>query len=462
MDTPYIREFLEDREITAWFLLDLSPSVDFGTVESERLKRSVLVDFVTTLARVLTRHGNKVGRGVLRVAGRADDPGARRAGPGAAAHQRPRRRIRGSASAPFTDLTPLLEAGQRWIKGRSLVFVISDFISAPGWERALEGLTRKHEVIAVRLYDRRERSCPTSGRCSWTTPRPASSSYVDTHDPTFRRRYRGGGASGARRSCAAAFRRAGVDAVSLVDRRRPARGDRPDGRAPKADRSGSPMSFIWPPLLLLLLAIPVGVWAVPVAGAAAGGAGGAVRVGVGGGAAAAGGVGAGGPRPWTRRIPAALTVAGVTILVLSLARPAERHRRPAPRGHGHPRVRRLGQHGRHGRRPDPDGGGQGRGARVHRAASRLGPHRDRRLQRHRLLDPGPDRRPRRARGRDRAPRAGARHVAGPRHPGGAAGHRARRRPVEDRLLHRTPPPAPTAGTDAGPGAASTSRRSSCC
>ena len=89
MDTPYIREFLEDREITAWFLLDLSPSVDFGTVESERLKRSVLVDVVTTLARVLTRHGNRVGRGVLRRAGRADDPGARRPGPGAAAHQRP-------------------------------------------------------------------------------------------------------------------------------------------------------------------------------------------------------------------------------------------------------------------------------------------------------------------------------------------------------------------------------------
>ena len=61
MDTPYVREFIEDREITAWFLLDLSPSVDFGTLDSERLKRSVLIDFVTTLARLLTRHGNKVG-----------------------------------------------------------------------------------------------------------------------------------------------------------------------------------------------------------------------------------------------------------------------------------------------------------------------------------------------------------------------------------------------------------------
>ena len=52
MDAPYVRQYVEDREITAWFLLDLSPSMDFGTVQS--LKRTVLVDFVTTLARLLT------------------------------------------------------------------------------------------------------------------------------------------------------------------------------------------------------------------------------------------------------------------------------------------------------------------------------------------------------------------------------------------------------------------------
>jgi uncharacterized protein (DUF58 family) len=59
MDTPYIRQYMQDREITAWFLLDLSPSVDFGTVQS--LKRTVLIDFVTSVARLLTRHGNRVG-----------------------------------------------------------------------------------------------------------------------------------------------------------------------------------------------------------------------------------------------------------------------------------------------------------------------------------------------------------------------------------------------------------------
>ena len=61
MDAPYVRQYTEDREITAWFLLDLSPSVDFGTADAERQKRTVLIDFVTTLARLLTRHGNRVG-----------------------------------------------------------------------------------------------------------------------------------------------------------------------------------------------------------------------------------------------------------------------------------------------------------------------------------------------------------------------------------------------------------------
>jgi len=59
MDTPYVRQYHEDREITAWFLLDMSPSVDFGTVGGTREKRSMLVDFVAVLARVMTRHGKR-------------------------------------------------------------------------------------------------------------------------------------------------------------------------------------------------------------------------------------------------------------------------------------------------------------------------------------------------------------------------------------------------------------------
>jgi uncharacterized protein (DUF58 family) len=94
------------------------------------------------------------------------------------------------------------------------VFVISDFISAPGWERALEALTRRHEVIAVRLYDPREVELPDVGPVLIDDAETGEQLYVDTHDPTFRRQYR---EAGERREMElrAAFRRAGVDAVSL-------------------------------------------------------------------------------------------------------------------------------------------------------------------------------------------------------------------------------------------------------
>ena len=56
---PHVRVYNEDREVTAWFLCDLSPSVDFGSGEVS--KRAVLTEFVAVLARLLTRQGNKVG-----------------------------------------------------------------------------------------------------------------------------------------------------------------------------------------------------------------------------------------------------------------------------------------------------------------------------------------------------------------------------------------------------------------
>ena len=213
MDTPYVREYLEDREITAWFLLDLSPSVDFGTSEGERLKRSILIDFVTTLARLLTRHGNRVG--AVFYGSRVEHTIPARGGRIQVLRlindllRQPR-----LTAAPFTDLTPLLEAGHRSIKGRSLVFVISDFISAPGWERSLNLLTQRHEVLAVRLFDRREVELPNVGAMIMQDAETGEQLYVDTGDKRFRRRFREA-AEKRETSLRDAFRRSGVDAVSL-------------------------------------------------------------------------------------------------------------------------------------------------------------------------------------------------------------------------------------------------------
>ena len=163
---PYVREYVEDREITAWFLLDLSPSVDFGTVERERLKRSVLIDFVTTLARLLTRHGNRVGAILYGSQRRTHDPGRAAGASRSCAWSTTCSGSRACRPRRSPTSAPLLEAGQQTIKRRSLVFVISDFISAPGWERPLNLLTQRHEVHRPSGCSTGARSsCPMSARC---------------------------------------------------------------------------------------------------------------------------------------------------------------------------------------------------------------------------------------------------------------------------------------------------------
>jgi uncharacterized protein (DUF58 family) len=202
---------MEDREITAWFLLDLSPSMDFGTAQS--LKRAVMIDFVTTLARLLTRHGNRVGavfygsqveRTIPARGGRIQV--LRLVNDLLKQPQLPK--------APFTNLAPLLEAGLHAIKKRSLIFIISDFISAPGWERPLNLLSQRHEVMAVRLWDPRETELPDVGPIIMEDAETGEQLYVDTHDARFRQRFQ---AAAQQREAALsqAFKRSGVDALSL-------------------------------------------------------------------------------------------------------------------------------------------------------------------------------------------------------------------------------------------------------
>lgn len=213
LDDPYVREYTEDREISAWFLLDLSPSVDFGTVDTDRQKRTVLIDFVTTLARLLTRQGNRVGAVLY------GGPVVRTIPTGQGRTQVLRitdallRQPR-LPGAPFTDIAPLLDTGSKAIRRRSLVFVISDFISEPGWERSLDLLDRRHEVLAVRLVDPREVRLPDVGPVILEDAETGEQLYVDTADAAFRRRFE---AAALTREAAIAdtFRRSGVDAVSL-------------------------------------------------------------------------------------------------------------------------------------------------------------------------------------------------------------------------------------------------------
>ena len=211
MDTPYVRQYLEDREVTAHFLLDLSPSVDFGTTET--LKRDQLEDFVAVVARLLTRHGNKIG--AVLYAGKVEKTVP--AGSGKMQVLRLLNDVQTLPrlqSAPYTSVSELIEHALRTIKRRSVVFLVSDFFTAPGWERPLGMLSKKHEVIAVRLEDPRERELPDIGLVAMNDAETGESVYVDTHDARFRKRFE---AVVQKREAelSAAFRRAGVDVLTL-------------------------------------------------------------------------------------------------------------------------------------------------------------------------------------------------------------------------------------------------------
>ncbi len=211
MGEPYVRQYLEDREITAWLLLDLSPSVDFGTARVH--KRDLVVDFAGVMARLLTRHGNRVG--AIFYSGQVDEVLPPRGGRRQALtviHQltrgdRPR-------SAGPTDLTAVLHRAAQTIRRRSLIFVVSDFIASPGWEAPLRRLAQRHEVLAVWLHDPREEDLPDVGPLILQDAETGEQLYVDTHDKKFRARFRAL-AEERRARLSRTFAREGIDVLSL-------------------------------------------------------------------------------------------------------------------------------------------------------------------------------------------------------------------------------------------------------
>jgi uncharacterized protein (DUF58 family) len=206
MDTPFVREYSEDRELTAWLLLDRSPSMGFGPID--RPKELVLCELATTFARILTRGGNRVGAILF------DNEVERVLPPRSGRNQvlaLTRNLLRPPGShGTLTDLTGLLDFALGAIRRRSLVVLMSDFITAPGWERPLLQLTERHEVIALRLLDPREYELPDAGVIVVEDAETGEQLTVDSSDAEFRHRLREAGEL-REAELRAATLRAGVD-----------------------------------------------------------------------------------------------------------------------------------------------------------------------------------------------------------------------------------------------------------
>lgn len=211
-EVPHVRVYNEDREVTAWFLLDLSPSVDFGSTDIT--KRQMLTEFTAVVARLLTRQGNKIG--AILFDGVHDYVIPPRTG---------RRHLLGILDkiytnprllrSPETDLGAFFARALSIIRRRSICFVVSDFVSKPGWEHGLGQLSQRHEGIAVRLLDPLDMALPDMGMLVFQDAESGEQLFVDTVDPGFRKRFV---AAAARNEEAMmeAFGNAGLDVLELA------------------------------------------------------------------------------------------------------------------------------------------------------------------------------------------------------------------------------------------------------
>ena len=216
LQTPHVRVFTEDREMSAWFVLDLSRSVDFGS--GQKAKREISAGFVGVLARLLTRHGNRVGALVYGTDLEAVIPprsGRRHVLHLLHAMERRAGRIEAAPSQKgMTRLADLLKSAGTLMPRRSTVFVVSDFLSEPGWERPLGQLVQRHEVIAVRLFDPLELELPDLGLVPLRDAETGEQLWVDTHDAGFRKRFARLAAE-REATLRASLAKAGVDALEL-------------------------------------------------------------------------------------------------------------------------------------------------------------------------------------------------------------------------------------------------------
>lgn len=210
MDRLFVRQYHEEREITAWLLVDLSPSMTFGT--RRRLKRELAVEFAGVASYIIARHGDKVaamvfpGQGTPVVPPRTGRKHALRI-----IHVLHEATATGGGA---TDLAATLRAAAGMLRRRHLVFVVSDFIAPAGWERPLKELGRRHDVVAVWVRDPAEESLPDVGMLPVRDPETGEHCWIDTSDARVREAF-ASLVSARRDRIRDAFRQSRVDALEL-------------------------------------------------------------------------------------------------------------------------------------------------------------------------------------------------------------------------------------------------------
>jgi uncharacterized protein (DUF58 family) len=214
---PHVRQTVADRELETWLVVDVSPSMDFGTAMTE--KRELVLAAITAVVHLTVRGGNRVGA----IVGNGQDSYVV---PARAGRAHARHLVRRVAMTPRADsvggpdLAALLEAMRRPQRKRGLVAVVSDFIDGTTddgplpWERPLRALSERHQLLGVEVLDPRELELPAAGLVTFVDPETGRQLEVQTSDRRLRAEY-AVAASKQRERIATGLRHAGAAQLQL-------------------------------------------------------------------------------------------------------------------------------------------------------------------------------------------------------------------------------------------------------
>jgi len=206
---PYVKVFEEERELTVILLVDVSGSESFGT--NEQLKNQQITEICAVLAFSAIQNNDKIG--VIFFSDKVEKFIPPKKGKSHILHII-RELIEFKPDHNKTNIGEALRYLINVVKKRSIVFLISDFMDE-GYERALKIANRKHDLVALRIYDPREQELPSMGLVPFRDAETDELRWVNTSSHTVRRNYKAR-ALEQQAYMKDLFRRSGVDHASIA------------------------------------------------------------------------------------------------------------------------------------------------------------------------------------------------------------------------------------------------------
>ena len=181
---PYVKVFEEERELTVMLLIDVSGSLDFGT--QKQMKRDMVTEIAATIAFSAIQNNDKIG--VVFFSDKIEKYIPPKKGRKHILYII-REMLDFHAQSPRTDVNQAVEFLSNVAKRRCTAFVLSDFYVRKDFLQSMTIANRKHDVVAIQVYDQRAKELPDVGLMKMVDAETGHEQYIDTSSTQLRRAY---------------------------------------------------------------------------------------------------------------------------------------------------------------------------------------------------------------------------------------------------------------------------------